>query len=96
MYQNLDRQLQAQGLDVNQMNDYLNQAQVLGQNQRGYQQNAISMSQQDQQYISELAAKYLQMGAATPAEAYQAAMVEWGQPNDYDRISSAWQQNSVI
>jgi hypothetical protein len=96
MYQNLDRQLQAQGLDVNQMNDYLNQAQVLGQNQRGYQQNAISMSQQDIQFVNELAAKYLQMGAATPAEAYQAAMVEWGQPNKYDRVSSLWQQNAVI
>jgi hypothetical protein len=96
MYQNLDRQLQAQGMDVNQMNDYLNHAQVLGQNQRGYQQNAINLSMADQQQVENLAMQYLQAGAATPAEAYEAALIKWGQPNKYDRASSMWSQNAVI
>jgi hypothetical protein len=94
MYQNLDRQLQAQGMDVNQMNDYLNQAQVLGQNQRGYQQNAINLSLADQQQVENLAMQYLQAGAASPAEAYQAALEEWAQPNKYDRISAMWNAQS--
>lgn len=96
MYQNLDRQLQAQGMDVNQMNDYLNQAQVLGQNQRGYQQNAINLSLADQQEVENLAMQYLQAGAASPAEAYQAAVAKWGQPNKYDRESAIWSSQSVI
>lgn len=94
MYQNLDRQLQAQGLDINQMNDYLNQAQVLGQNQRGYQQNAITLSLADQESVNNLAMQYLQAGAASPEAAYEAALNEWSQPNKYDRISAMWNAQS--
>lgn len=49
MYKNLDRQLSAQGLDVNQLNSMLGQAQTLGQTQRGSQEYSQQMSMQDLQ-----------------------------------------------
>jgi hypothetical protein len=47
MYKNLDRQLTAQGLDVNQLNAMLTQAGTLGQTQRSSQEYSQKMSLQD-------------------------------------------------
>jgi hypothetical protein len=47
MYKNLDRQLQAQGLDVSQLGSMLNTATGLGTTQRGSQQYSQQMSLQD-------------------------------------------------
>ena len=47
MYKNLDRELQAQGMDIGQLSDMLGKANVLGQNQVGRQQYGQQMSMQD-------------------------------------------------
>lgn len=47
MYKNLDRTLTAQGLDINQLNSILGQAQTMGQTQRQSQQYGQQMSLQD-------------------------------------------------
>lgn len=47
MYKNLDRELQAQGLDVSQLSDMLGKANVLGQTQTGRKQYSQQMSMQD-------------------------------------------------
>ena len=47
MYKNLDRTLQAQGLDVNQLNSMLGQASVLGQGQTARQEYGQKMSMQE-------------------------------------------------
>jgi hypothetical protein len=47
LYKNLDRTLQAQGLDVNQLSDMLGKATSLGQTQRGSQEYSQTMSLAD-------------------------------------------------
>lgn len=52
MYKNLDRTLEAQGLDVNQLNNMLSQAQVLGQGQTARQEYSQQMSMSDLQRLA--------------------------------------------
>ena len=55
MYKNLDRELQAMGLDANQLNSMLSQSSVLGQGQTARQQYSQKMSMQDiQNQIAEM------------------------------------------
>ena len=77
------------------VNNYLNQAQVLGASQRGYEQYAQNMSMRDllrlmqeESMYSNQASQYLGQGAATPSQLVSSAINQWGQPNIYDYINA--------
>jgi hypothetical protein len=69
---------------------------VLGSQQRDYQQYTQQMTQADKQNLYNTILGYLNKGAVSPETGYQAALAEWGQPNDFDRASSIWAQQGVI
>lgn len=92
-YQNLDRTLKAQGLDVSQLSNILGQSLNLGGVQRQGQQFGQQMSVADlermaaeEQANNSAILSYLGMGASSPAEQYKSRIFQWGQPNTWDYL----------
>lgn len=85
MYNNLDHELQAMGLDANQLNSMLSQASVLGNTQREGQKYSQQMSLQDIIRQIEEEQNYAQMatsilGGTPPTVSYQ--------PNFWDKLGT--------
>jgi len=81
MYKNLDRELSAQGLDVNELNSILGQAGNLGQTQRAGQQYSQGMSMQDiQRQLAEKMGYGAQaasiLGQTPPEQTYNPSFLE--------------------
>jgi len=93
-YQNLDRTLKAQGLDVTQLSSILGQSLNLGGTQRASQKYSQQMSMsdlerqtQEEQANTQAILSYLGKGASTPGQQYSSSMTQWAQPNEWDYLS---------
>lgn len=92
--QGVGAEYSARGLDSDIANKYISQGQILGNNQRGYQRDAINSSENDIQRMSAedlayltKAIEYLGKGSASPAQLQSSAMGQYNEPNTYDWLS---------
>lgn len=98
MYEDIQREMDANKLVEDIMLAWTGQAQALGGAQRGYEQFGMKMSMADlerqlgeEQMYGGQAMQYLGMGAPSPKQGYQSRMFQWGQPNAWDYALGAMQ-----
>lgn len=80
-YKNLDRTLQAQGLDITELNNILGQARTLGQTQRASQEYTQQASESDIARMANEELSYAQLansllGNNSPTTTYNPSMIE--------------------
>ena len=95
MYEDIQREIDATRMAEEIMGQFLGQAQLMGQTQRGGEEFGVTASMQDiqrqtqeEQRYNQLGLSYLGQGAASPESTYGAAKSQYEEPNIWEQLGT--------